>query len=176
MTNEPLGEIWTIGHSNRTIEVFLELLASQSIEAVADVRRFPGSRKWPHFGQEPLKHSLAEAGLEYRHFLALGGRRGKREPDSPNRGWRVDAFNAYADYMATATFREALVSLEELARSKRTAMMCSEALPWQCHRRLIADALIVRGWRVRDIMSPTQTKDRDLTDFAEVEGTTITYP
>lgn len=174
--SQPHGEIWTIGHSNRTIEVFLELLASQSIEAVADVRRFPGSRKWPHFGQEPLKASLAEAQIDYRHFPALGGRRGKREADSPNRGWRVDAFNAYADYMASETFREALLSLEELARSQRTAIMCSEALPWQCHRRLIADALIVRGWRVRDIMSPTQTKDRELTDFAEVEGERITYP
>lgn len=173
---DALNEIWTIGHSNRSIETFLELLASQSIEAVVDVRRFPGSRKWPHFGQEALKQSLADAGVAYRHFVDLGGRRGKRAPDSPNRGWRVEAFNAYADYLATDEFRKALASLEELARSKRTAMMCSEALPWQCHRRIIADALIVRGWRVRDIMSPTQTKDHELTDFAEVEGETITYP
>jgi uncharacterized protein (DUF488 family) len=168
--------IWTIGHSNREIGAFLELLAAAGIEAVADVRRFPGSRLHPQFGSAALARELSAAGIAYQHFPALGGRRGKPAPDSPNTAWQVEAFGAYADYMAQPEFAAGLAALIELAESQRTAMMCSEAVPWRCHRRLIADALIVRGWAVLDIMGPNQIKPHPLTPFARVRGWQLTYP
>jgi uncharacterized protein (DUF488 family) len=152
------------------------MLASQTIRLVADVRRFPGSRRCPQFGRESLEQSLSGVGIGYRHFPELGGRRGKRRDDSPNRAWRVDAFNAYADHMATDEFRTSLDELMSLARGRRTVIMCAEALPWQCHRRIIADALIARGWSVLDIFSAAQTKPHSLTEFARVDGETVTYP
>jgi uncharacterized protein (DUF488 family) len=143
---------------------------------VADVRRFPGSRRYPHFNGEALSESLGLAGIAYRHFGGLGGRRGKRSPGSPNTGWRVDAFNAYADYMAGPEFTAALDDLTSAAVDTRAAVMCSEAVPWRCHRRLIADALIVRGWTVLDIIGPRKVEPRFLTDFARVDGLRLTYP
>jgi uncharacterized protein (DUF488 family) len=168
--------IWTIGHSNRSLDEFLAMLDTAGIRILADVRRFPGSRKHPHFGHDALQDSLAEQKIAYRHLPSLGGRRGRADPDSPNRGWRVESFAAYADYMQTPEFEEGLAELEGLARGQPTAIMCSEALPWRCHRRLVADALIVNGWEVRDIFSPAQIKPHALTEFARVEGTKITYP
>lgn len=168
--------VWTIGHSNRTAAAFLELLAAQSIELLADVRRFPGSRKHPQFGRDALEKSLSEAGIGYVHFPQLGGRRSRSGVDSPNTAWRVDAFNAYADYMLTDEFQAALDELTDAASGGRTAIMCAEALPWQCHRRLIADALVVRGWTVLDIIGTGAPKRHELTDFAHVEGERITYP
>ncbi|HUY89472.1 MAG TPA: DUF488 domain-containing protein [Pirellulales bacterium] len=169
-------EIFTIGHSNRTLEEFLELLQAHAIEQLADVRRFPASRAHPHFNGEALSARLAPAGVAYRHFPALGGRRSKRPADSPNVGWRVESFNRYADYMATADFAAGLDSLADFAAVKRSAMMCSEAVPWRCHRRLIADALIVRGWQVFDILSRSPAQPHSLTPFAQVVGPRLIYP
>lgn len=169
-------QIWTVGHSNRTSDDLITLLRSESIVVLADVRRFPGSRLHPQFNRETLRHALAEQGIEYRHFESLGGRRSRTKDSSPNRAWRVKAFNAYADHMASREFQQGLAELEQLAEQQRTAIMCSEALPWRCHRRLIADALIARGWEVFDIFSPTQTKPHPLTEFARVEQGQVTYP
>lgn len=168
--------VWTIGHSNRELEDFLALLRENGITLLVDVRRFPASRSFPHFNAEPLTAALQSAGIGYRHMLELGGRRGGKTGDSPNVGWRVAAFNAYADHMQTEEFRRGVEELVDLARRERPAIMCSEAVPWRCHRRLIGDALLVRGCRVRDIMGPRQVRDHELTDFAEVEGESITYP
>jgi uncharacterized protein (DUF488 family) len=175
-TNATLPAIWTVGHSTRPIEELLKLLAAAKIQLLADVRRFPGSRRHPQFGQEALAASLAEAGIEYRHFVDLGGRRSKRLPESPNTGWRVQQFNAYADYMQSAEFLSALEDLMAVARQKRTAIMCSEALPQRCHRRLISDALTARGWQVRHLLTPKRIEDHQFTPFARVEGTKLTYP
>ena len=128
MSTEHAPAIWTIGHSTHAIETFLGLLASQSIECLADVRRFPGSRRHPQFRQESLKQSLADAGIEYVHFPALGGRRSGRLPDSPNGAWRVEAFNTYADYMLSAEFEQALAELVELA-GRQSRRHVAEALP-----------------------------------------------
>ena len=168
--------IWTIGHSNRTLEEFLAVLAPARIESIADVRRFPGSRKWPHFGGEALRESLGAQGIAYLHLPELGGRRGRAASGSPNTAWRVESFNAYADHMQSEEFREGLARLMTSAEARRTAIMCSEAVPWRCHRRLIADALLVRGWEVVDLMSPTQQKPHPLTEFARVEGERVTSP
>lgn len=171
-----MKRIWTVGHSNRSLEDFLALLASAQIEQVADVRRFPGSRRWPHFSAEALRASLAQRGLAYVHLPALGGRRGAPDADSPNTGWRVASFAAFADYMSSEPFQRGLETLERLASERRTAMMCSEAVPWRCHRRLIADALLVRGWEVLDVLSPSRVEPHALTAFARVEGKVLTYP
>ncbi len=170
------GTIWTIGHSNHSIERFLELLAGQAIGLVADVRRFPASRAHPHFHAEALAASLAGAGIGYRHFPELGGRRNKRSPDSPNTGWRVEAFNAYADHLQSAEAQGALAELVQVAGETPTAFMCAEALPWQCHRRVIADALLAAGWTVLDIMPAGKAVPHKLPDFARVASGVVTYP
>lgn len=171
-----MAAIFTIGHSNRSLGDFLSLLEGEQIELVADIRRFPASRAHPHFNADNLKVALNEVGIAYKHFAGLGGRRGTRLPDSPNNGWRVDSFNRYADYMATDAFAAALEALMAAGTKHRTAIMCSEAVPWRCHRRLVADALIVRGWEVRDIISSGPAKAHVLTPFAKVEGTRLFYP
>jgi uncharacterized protein (DUF488 family) len=171
-----MPRIWTVGHSNRSEADFLALLAAARIEQIADVRRFPGSRRLPHFSADALRTSLAGRDIAYIHLPALGGRRGKPAEDSPNTAWRVVSFAAYADYMATEEFERGLETLERLAAEHSTAMMCSEAVPWRCHRRLIADALLVRGWEVMDILSARRVEPRALTDFARVESGVLTYP
>ncbi len=168
--------IWTVGHSNRSLEDFLALLRSQAIALVADVRRFPGSRLHPQFNRERFAAALAEAQIDYQHFAGLGGRRSRSKGPSPNQAWRVTSFNAYADHMQSDEFQQALAALMEQAARRPTAMLCSEALPWRCHRRLIADALLARNWQVLDILSPTQTKPRTLTEFARIEGGQVIYP
>ena len=168
--------IWTIGHSTRSIDELLAILSSAQIKLLADVRRFPGSRRYPQFNQEPLQDSLAVAGIGYQHFLDLGGRRTERLPDSPNTAWRVESFNAYADFMHSAAFLAALDELQTTAKQTPTAVMCSEALPHKCHRRLIADALLVRNWQVRHLLSKTRIDDHQLTPFARAEGIALTYP
>jgi uncharacterized protein (DUF488 family) len=168
--------IWTVGHSTRSIDELLKLLAAGEVKVLADVRRFPGSRRYPHFNQEALTKSLAEAGIEYQHFVELGGRRNKRLPDSPNTAWRVEQFNAYADHMQSAEFLEALEELMAVARKQHTAIMCSEALPHKCHRRIISDALVARGWTVRHLLSPKRIDEHTLTPFARVSGAKVTYP
>jgi uncharacterized protein (DUF488 family) len=168
--------IWTIGHSNRTIDEFVVLLAGEQIKLVADIRRFPASRAHPHFNAEPLAAALKQEKIDYQQFTGLGGRRSTRLPDTPNTAWRVDSFNRYADYMTTDDFAAALDELTNVAANRRTAIMCSEAVPWRCHRRLIADALIVRGWEVCDIISRGPTKPHAMTPFAQVVNGDLTYP
>lgn len=168
--------IWTIGHSNRSIDEFLDLLAGEQIELVADIRRFPASRAHPHFNGEALAASLAQRAIGYRHFAGLGGRRNTRLADSPNAAWRVDSFNRYADYMTTSEFTASLDELIAVAAERRTAIMCSEAVPWRCHRRLVADALIVRGWEIRDIIAKGPARPHAMTPFARVEAGRLTYP
>jgi uncharacterized protein (DUF488 family) len=170
------GTIWTIGHSNRAIDDFVRLLHASKISLVADVRRFPGSLRHPQYGREILAETLSAESISYRHFPGLGGRRGKRQPDSPNSGWRVAAFNAFADHMNSAAFQSDLKELMILAASDQVALLCSEAVPWRCHRRLIADALIVRGWTVLDIIGAGPSRPHELTAFAQVVNDRIVYP
>ena len=169
-------EIWTVGHSNRDIRTFLDLLHASSLGRLADVRRFPGSRRHPHFNREPVEAALAAEGIAYRHYPDLGGRLHERTPDSPNTAWRVEAFNAYADHLTSPEFRAAFDDLCSGAADTPTAVMCSEALPWQCHRRIITDLLIVRGWTVHDIIGPGKLTKARLTDFARIVDGTPTYP
>ncbi|AGA29985.1 DUF488 domain-containing protein [Singulisphaera acidiphila] len=169
-------EIWTIGHSTRKLDVFVGLLEEWSISQVADVRRFPGSQRHPQFNRDALEDKLKRVHIGYRHLGPLGGRRHQRNLDSPNNGWRVEAFNAYADYMTSAEFQDGLAALVSIAETYRTALMCSEAVPWRCHRRLIADALIVAGWTVWDIMGPSQVAQHWLTEFARISEAGLTYP
>jgi uncharacterized protein (DUF488 family) len=151
-------------------------MESEAIARVVDVRRFPGSRRHPHFGGEPLQQALRETGIEYRPLPARGGRRSARAEDSPNTAWRVESFNAYADYMQTPQFAEARRELELVGFEKRTAIMCAEALPWRCHRRLIADSFVALGWRVHDIIAAGRTQEHALPDFARISADNVTYP
>ena len=172
----PVNTLYTIGHSTRELADFLALLTENRIEALADVRRFPGSRRYPRFNRETLNAALIAEGIEYSHFPDLGGRRTTRNQSSPNNAWRVAAFAAYADYMLTAEFAEAFDELKSLAQKKRTCIMCAEALPWRCHRRLIADQFVAEGWQVHDIVGPHTTKPHELPDFAAVVEGHVTYP
>ena len=169
-------QIWTVGHSTRALQELVDVLVAHGIEAVADVRRFAGSRRYPQFGADSLRDGLAAADISYHHFPALGGRRTSRLASSPNSGWRVAAFKAYADYMLGKEFAPAFQELVELAERKRTAMMCAEVLPWRCHRRLLADQFIVQGWDVTDILDASQSRPHELPAFAQVDGTQLTYP
>jgi uncharacterized protein (DUF488 family) len=171
----PSGTVFTVGHSTLPIERFLALLAAYDIERLADVRTVPRSRRNPQFNAEALSDSLRTAGISYVPFRELGGLR-KPRPDSPNSGWRNESFRGYADYMQTPGFAAGLARLVELAGEQRTAIMCAEAVPWRCHRSLVADALAVRGIGVVEILSETSYRDHALTPFARVSGTTVTYP
>ncbi|WP_447975518.1 DUF488 domain-containing protein [Nitrospira sp. Kam-Ns4a] len=175
MPSDQIRTLWTIGHSTRTSEEFLALLKSHGIQRLVDVRTVPSSRRNPQFNTTTLARTLAEAGLEYRHLPQLGGRRPAR-PDSVNRGWRNAGFRGYADYMQTALFGEGLVSLLRLAEEVPTAILCAEAVPWRCHRALIADAAVSRGWAVRHIVSPQEAQPHHLTIFARVEDGRLVYP
>jgi uncharacterized protein (DUF488 family) len=171
---EPRYPIWTVGHSNRTLDAFLAILAAHGVRQVADVRRYPASRKWPHFSAEAMEKSLPAAGVAYVGMPELGGRR-KSSPDSPHTAWRVEAFRGYADYMDTPEFREALARLEGIARPTATAILCAEALPWQCHRSLIADSLMARGWDVFEILSEREARPKRLPEFARLDGDRVVY-
>jgi uncharacterized protein (DUF488 family) len=172
---EPSTSVLTIGHSTRTVEEFIRLLQAHAATCVADVRTIPRSLHNPQFNKASLAGSLKKAGLGYVHLPGLGGLRHARR-DSINMGWRNASFRGYADYMQTPEFEQSLEELIELAKQERIAIMCAEAVPWRCHRSLIADGLLVRGIRVEDIMSPTRRQVHSLTPFAKVRGTTITYP
>lgn len=171
----PEGAIFTVGHSTLSIERFIELLKTYGIEQLIDIRTMPGSRRNPQFGGEALARSLGAAHIEYDHMGALGGLRRARK-DSPNAGWRNKSFRGYADYMQTAEFAHAVEALVQRSRQKRTAIMCAEAVPWRCHRSLVADALELRGVPVIEILSETSYRPHKLTPFARVDGTSITYP
>lgn len=164
----------TVGHSNHPLEAFLVILKAHGVERILDVRRFPASRKWPHFNATALAASLPAAGINYVGMPELGGRR-KSRPDSPHTAWRVEAFRGYADFMDTPEFAQALDRLESLARERRSALMCAEVLPWRCHRSLIADALVARGWGVFEILSAKEARPRRLPDFARLEGRRVIY-
>ena len=167
--------LWTIGHSTRSSEEFLTLLQSHHIQRLIDIRRYPGSRRYPHFAADALARSVSLAGLRYEEKPALGGRRTARS-DSPNGGWKNAGFRGYADYMQTEEFDRALDELMTRGANERTAIMCAEAVPWRCHRSLVADALIVRGWEVTHIMGPGQVKQHHLTAFATFESGRLSYP
>jgi uncharacterized protein (DUF488 family) len=166
--------VWTIGHSTRPLETFLALLEHHRIEAVADVRRFPGSRRQPQYAQEPLGSALIEDGIAYRWIAALGGRRRPR-PDSPNTAWRNLQFRGYADYMASQEFEDGVHELLEVAGPLRTTMMCAEAVWWRCHRALIADVLCVRGIEVVHIIDEARTMMHPYTSPARIFEGRLTY-
>jgi len=167
--------VMTIGHSTRTLDEFIGLLQAHAVTRVVDVRTIPRSWHNPQFNKDSLPDSLKKAGLSYVHLSGLGGLR-HAKPDSINLGWRNASFRGYADYMQTPEFEQSPEELIRLARQERIAIMCAEAVPWRCHRSLIADALLVRGIRTEDITSPTRGQVHTLTPFAKVRGTTITYP
>ncbi|MDN5849415.1 MAG: DUF488 domain-containing protein [Nitrococcus sp.] len=163
-------QIWTIGHSNYAFDTFLDLLRRHQLEAVVDVRRFPGSRRQPQYSREQLRNSLAEHGLKYHWLPALGGRR-RPLPNSPNSAWRNASFRGYADYMASDAFSEGLEELLGRAIAARTTLMCAEAVWWRCHRALIADALRVRGVDVFHMLGANQAVVHPYTSPARiVEG------
>ena len=167
--------IFTIGHSTRSIEEFIELLRAHDVGVLVDIRTIPKSRHNPQFNQEELKQSLRQKRLRYVHIAALGGLRHAKK-DSPNVGWRNTSFRGFADYMATAEFRHGLEALMEIAELKTTAIMCAEAVPWRCHRSLIADALVKGGWVVQDIMTTTSAPRHRLTPFLKMKHGQLTYP
>jgi uncharacterized protein (DUF488 family) len=170
-----MGQILTIGHSTHDLEAFLALLRGRDVAALADVRRFPSSRRMPWFGAAPLQTALGAAGIRYLHLPELGGRRDPL-PGSPNGGWRVGQFQGYADHMASDEFAAGLRRLEALARERRTAVMCAEVQWRRCHRRLLSDALLARGWEVLHVDARGGRERHALTEFAVAEGERVTYP
>jgi uncharacterized protein (DUF488 family) len=167
--------ICTIGHSTRPIDSFIELLVSNNIVRVLDVRTVPRSRHNPQFNRDALPASLEAAGIAYSHLQGLGGLR-HAHIDSLNLGWHNLSFRGYADYMQTPEFAENVEQVAKLAATERCVLMCAEAVPWRCHRSMIGDALLVRGIRVEDIIGPKGRKPHVLTTFAHIRGTQITYP
>ena len=174
-TDWPAGTVFTVGHSTLPIERFISLLHAYAVEKLADIRTVPRSRHNPQFNGDALAASLAAERIGYLPMQALGGLRHARK-DSPNSGWRNAGFRGYADYMQTLPFENALYALIRLSRELRTAIMCAEAVPWRCHRSLVADALVVRGIQVVEILSETSYRMHTLTPFAHVEGNRISYP
>jgi len=176
MSGQPTGvTIFTVGHSTRSVQELIKLLKSHGVTKLVDVRTVPRSRHTPQFNRDTLPEALKEAGIEYEHMAGLGGFRHTR-PDSPNTGWRNSSFRGYADYMLTPGFEENLSALVEAAKQRQIAIMCAESVTWRCHRSLIADALVVRGVRVKHIMSLARTDPHELTPWAKVEGARVTYP
>jgi uncharacterized protein (DUF488 family) len=167
--------ILTIGHSTRTLPEFMEMLKAYHVTLVVDVRSVPRSRHNPQFNKETLPAALKQEGINYIHMPDIGGLR-RPKPDSVNTAWRNKSFRGYADYMQTKEFAEQLLNLIALARKDCVAVMCAEALPWRCHRSLIADALVVRNVKVEHIISKDSVIRHELTEWAHVEGTKITYP
>jgi uncharacterized protein (DUF488 family) len=167
--------ILTIGHSTRTIEDFTDLLRAHGVQLIVDVRTVPRSRRNPQFNEDSLAESLRKSGIGYVRLKELGGLRHPRK-DSQNMGWRNESFRGFADYMQTPDFETGINELIRLAQSRPVAIMCAEALPWRCHRSLIADALLVRGIQVEDIMTLKKRTEHSMTKWAKVDGKQITYP
>ena len=167
--------LYTIGHSTHSIEEFIALLNAHRVRDLVDVRSIPKSRHVPQFNTDELASSLRAANIEYTHLKSLGGRRHSRK-DSINTGWRNTSFRGYADYMATPEFAEGLATLTQIASITPTAIMCAEAVPWRCHRSLIADAMMLQGWHVRDILTRAQAAEHKLTPFLKVVNAQPTYP
>ncbi len=173
MVSAPL--VFTVGHSTRPLDEFIALLSAHAVARLVDVRTVPRSRHNPQFNRESLPGALKAAGIAYVHMPGLGGLR-KPRADSPNQGWRNRSFRGYADHMQGEAFAHDLAQVLQLAQAGRIALMCAEAVPWRCHRSLIADALLVRGVHVEEIVGPGRSEPHRLTPFARVQGTTITYP
>ena len=167
--------VWTLGHSTKAWNEFLAMLSAHGIQAIADVRRFPGSRRHPHFGRELLEPALRDAGLDYLWLPQLGGRRSPK-PDSPHAGWRNAAFRGYADHLSSIEFADGMTRLMALAARKRTAIMCSEAVWWRCHRGLVSDVLKLRGVQVLHIESAAPAREHPWTPPARVEQGRLSYP
>ncbi len=173
--SEALLVVLTIGHSTRVLEDFISLLLEYGVQKVVDVRTIPRSRHNPQYNREALRDSLKAVGIGYVHMAGLGGLR-HSVPDSQNAGWRNLSFRGFADYMQKEEFKNSLQELIELTKTERLALMCAEAVPWRCHRSLIADALSVRGVQVEHILSSTSLQSHKITPWAKVNGTLITYP
>jgi uncharacterized protein (DUF488 family) len=171
--SEPV--VFTVGHSTRPLAEMLGLLAAHSVTLLVDVRTVPRSRHNPQFNRDEFPFPLELAGIGYSHAAGLGGLR-RTHPGSPNTGWRNISFRGYADYMQTPEFAESLTWLIDQASHERVAIMCAEAVPWRCHRSLIADALVVHGVRAQELVSATRVAEHKLTPFAQVDGLSITYP
>jgi uncharacterized protein (DUF488 family) len=167
--------IFTIGHSTRPLEEFLRLLKAHGVQRVVDVRKIPRSRHNPQFNRDQLAPALHRGKIHYRHMPGLGGLRRPR-PDSPNAAWRNASFRGYADYMQTPEFEDSLERCIDLAKQERVVLMCAEAVPWRCHRSLIADALLARGIKPSEITSRIRSQPHSLTSFARIKGTRVTYP
>jgi uncharacterized protein (DUF488 family) len=174
MTCEACRVIHTIGHSTRSIDQFIDLLAEHCIALLIDVRRWPMSKRYPHFNREALSASLQAKSIGYNWRQDLGGFR-KAEPNSPNTAWHVATFRAYADFMLTEEFAKIAAEIETLAGAQRIALMCAEAVPWRCHRQLLADAFLVRGWPVLHIMDDGCHEHKSPA-FARPQGVKIYYP
>ncbi|CAN5625472.1 DUF488 domain-containing protein [soil metagenome] len=174
MNNAHSDTIWTIGHSTRTLNEFIAMLQSFKIKALADIRSFPGSRKFPHFNKEALEISLPENNIHYFHLRKLGGRR-KVSKDSRNTVWRNPAFRGYADYMETDEFKEGITELERIAIEQPTAYMCSEAVWWRCHRSMVSDYLKVHGWKVMHIMGIGKEDEHPYTAPARIVNGELSY-
>ena len=170
-----LSVLWTIGHSTRPIVEFIGLIQTHDIQLLADVRTIPYSRHNPQYNQDTLAKSLKGSNIRYQHILPLGGRR-KSRPDSVNVGWKNEGFRGYADYMQTQEFWNALEDLMATAQRLPVVIMCAEAVPWRCHRSLISDALVIRGWTVQHIISANSLQSHTLTPFAKLEDNRLTYP
>lgn len=168
--------IFTIGHSTRSTREFMKILKAFDIEVLVDIRHYPGSRNFPHFGKARLRQNLNRNGIEYVHLINLGGRRRPDKDSHLNDGWRSLQFKGYADYMQSEEFKEGLKELMEISKNKVTVMMCSEAVPWRCHRSMVGDALIVHKFKVIDIFTETQAREHKLTPFARIRGKKIIYP
>ncbi|HOP97979.1 MAG TPA: DUF488 domain-containing protein [Verrucomicrobiota bacterium] len=171
---EAAETIWTIGHSNRSSSEFIEMLQAHGIRLLADVRRFPGSRRLPHFNREQLSSDLEKAGIAYEHYPELGGRR-RVLPNSPNTAWRNEAFRGYADHMGSEEFQGGMERLLRAAAKQRTAILCAEALWWQCHRGLIADWLKARGHTVLHILSTAKMEEHPFTSAARLVDGKLSY-
>ena len=171
-------QIFTIGHSSHPLGVFVWLLRKHEIEVLVDIRRFPGSRQHPHFSRENVAVALVDEDIEYHWLEALGGRRHRKKTDPPSRnlGLRDQSFRNYADYMATDEFRQGVAKLLEIARNRRTAIMCAEGLYWQCHRRLVCDYLLANGISIQHVLPSGEVKPHELTTGAEVVDGRVTYP
>jgi uncharacterized protein (DUF488 family) len=167
--------VYTVGHSTRSAQEFVGLLAAHGVQRLIDVRTLPGSRHNPQFNRDALAHTLREAGIEYLHLPGLGGLR-KPRADSPNQGWRNRSFRGYADHMQSAEFLRDLQTVMDSAERSRVALMCAEAVPWRCHRSLIADALLVRGIECEELVAVDRRQSHRLTPFAVVTGEAIIYP
>lgn len=167
--------IFTIGHSNRTTREFMSILKSFEIDLLIDIRHYPGSKHCPQFGKARLKASLKRNKMDYLHLEGLGGRRNPVKSEE-NAAWRNRGFRGYADYMQTKEFANSLKELMKIAKKKNVVIMCAEAVPWRCHRSLVGDALLLRGFNVVDIFTISKGRPHKLTPFAKVSGKKITYP